>query len=80
MIDEENEEKQKEPTIVDTLHIDEEGIKTISVINIANLREKGVDNIFEFIQGYKDSKENKEFNDSTDSYLKGYQYGETGEF
>jgi hypothetical protein len=72
--------KDTSKAIVDTLQIDNKGLKTVKSINIQELMSLGVSDVSAFLQGLLDAENNSEFNDSSEDYVKGYKYGETGTF
>lgn len=74
------EDKDINKAIVDSLQVDEEGIKGVKTLDISELMKLGVNDIAMFLAGLLDSENNKEFNDSSEDYVKGYKYGKTGKF
>lgn len=74
-------EKDKiEKAIVDTLHLDEGGLKDVKVIDMANLKGLGINDIPAFLNGLLDAENDNDFNESSEDYVKGYRYGKTGTF
>jgi hypothetical protein len=71
---------EESKSIVKTLHIDDEGLKSVKVIDINNLMKEGIVDIPAFLNGLLDAENDKEFNESTGDYVKGYKYGKTGTF
>lgn len=69
-----------EKAIVNTLHIDDEGLKDVKVINMGELRSTGVEDPAQFLKGLLDAENSKEFNDSDPDYIKGFKYGKTGKY
>jgi len=67
-------------SIVKELHIDDEGLKTVKVIDMSNLRKEGINDIPAFLNGLLDAENDKDFNGSEQDYVKGYKYGKTGTF
>lgn len=74
------EKSQIDRTIVESIQVDEEGLKDVKVIDMANLQKLGVADIPAFLSGLLDAENDREFNDSTEDYVKGYKYGKTGIF
>lgn len=66
--------------IYDKLEVNEDGIQNVQILNLQELKDKGVNDILAFTQGILDAQNNEEFNDSSDDYIKGYKYGKTGKF
>lgn len=66
--------------IVDSLQVDEEGLKDVKVLNIAELINLGVQDVPAFLNGVLDAENDKDFNESSEDYVKGYRYGKTGTF
>lgn len=77
-----NKEKREveKKVIIDSLHIDEEGLKDVKVINIESAqKELGIIDIPAFVNGILDGENDEEFNESSVDYIKGYKYGKTGQ-
>lgn len=72
--------EQIDETIVDTFHIDEEGLKDVKVLDISKLGTLGVKDIPAFLQGVLDAENENDVEDTSDDYIKGYRYGKTGIF
>lgn len=66
--------------IVDTLHIDEDGLKDVKVLNIAELGQLGITDVPAFLDGVLDSENDKDVESFNEDYIKGYRYGKTGKF
>jgi hypothetical protein len=71
-------EKNTERAIVDNMHVDDEGIKVIKTLNIAELQKLGIQDVSSFLSGILHAGNDEEFSDTTDDYVKGYKYGKTG--
>lgn len=69
-----------EKAIVQTLHIDDEGLKDVKVINMGELVKDGVKDPAIFLKGLLDAENSKEFNESDPDYIKGFKYGKTGKY
>lgn len=72
------EQEDIDTAIIDTIQVDDEGLKDVKVLDIAGLIKLGIVDIPKFLEGMLDSENNKDFNDSSIDYIKGYKYGETG--
>lgn len=66
--------------IVDSMQVDDEGYKEVKTFGIAELIGLGIKDVPAFLQGVLDAENDKEFNESSDDYVKGYRYGKTGKF
>lgn len=66
--------------IIDTIQVDDEGLKNVKVIDIKDLQKLGVKDIPAFLSGLLDAENDNEFNESSEDYVKGYKYGKTGAF
>lgn len=71
-------EKNIEKAIIDNLHIDDEGIKVVKTLNIAELQKLGIQDVPSFLSGLLHAGNDEEFSDTTEDYVKGYKYGKTG--
>jgi hypothetical protein len=69
-----------ENSIVQTLHIDEQGLKDVKVVNIAQLMKDGVEDPATFLKGLLDAENSEEFSESDSDYIKGFKYGKTGKY
>lgn len=67
-------------SIVKELHIDDEGLKPVKVIDINNLQKEGIKDVPAFLNGLLDAENDNEFIGSEQDYVKGYKYGKTGTF
>lgn len=74
------EQTEIEKAIVDTIQIDDEGLKDVKILDIASLLKFGILDVPKFLEGMLDGENSKEFNDSSDDYVKGYKYATTGKF
>lgn len=74
------EKEQIAKVIVDSLHIDDEGLREVKVLNIADLQGLGVDDVAAFLDGLLDSENHRDVESFNEDYIKGYRYGETGKF
>lgn len=74
------EKEQIDKAIIDTLQIDEGGLKDVKVIDISKIQTLGVVDVPLFLQGVLDAENGNDFNESSDDYVKGYRYGKTGTF
>lgn len=66
--------------LVDSIHVDEEGIKDVKTFSIQEIVKLGVQDVPAFLSGLLDAENDKEFGDSSPDYVKGYKYGKTGKF
>jgi hypothetical protein len=69
-----------ENSIVQMLHIDEQGLKDVKVVNIGQLMKDGVTDPAAFLKGLLDAENSGEFNESDSDYIKGFKYGKTGKY
>ena len=69
-----------ERAIVNTIHINENGLENIKTIDIGELGKLGIKDIPAFLSGLLDAENDKDFSESSDDYVKGYKYGKTGTF
>lgn len=76
MPDKENIQK----VIRESVQVDDEGLKTVRTFSIEEISNLGVDDVGSFLQGCMDAENDKDFNDSSNDYVKGYKYGKTGTF
>lgn len=72
--------KQIEETIVSSFHIDEEGLKDVKVMEMSKLISLGIEDIPAFLQGVLDAENDRDVEDTSVDYIKGYRYGKTGLF
>lgn len=72
------EQEDIDTAIIDTIQVDDEGLKDVKVLDIAGLIKLGIGDIPKFLEGMLDSENDKDFNDSSVDYVKGYKYGKTG--
>jgi hypothetical protein len=63
--------------LVNSIHVDDEGMKTVLIADMNELIKSGIVDIPAFINGLLDAKNNRDFNESSDDYIKGYKYGTT---
>lgn len=61
----------------ENVQIDDEGMKKVTTFNIKDLENLGINDVSKFLEGFLDSENGFEFNDSCADYIKGFKYGET---
>ncbi len=74
------EKDQIDKVIVDSLQVDNEGYKEVKSIDITGILNLGIKDVPLFLQGILDAENDKDFNESSEDYVKGYKYGKTGTF
>jgi len=70
----------EEKSIVKELHIDDEGLKNVKVIDISKLMKEGINDVPAFLNGLLDAENDNDFNGAEQDYVKGFKYGKTGTF
>lgn len=72
--------KELSEAIVDSIHVDNEGLKDIKTLDIKNLIGLGITDVPAFLAGLLDAENDNDLNESEQDYVKGYKYGKTGDF
>ncbi len=67
--------------ILESMQVDDEGgVKIVKSFSIEEIMKLGIKDVSAFLSGLLDAESDKEFNNSDKDYVKGYQYGKTGNF
>lgn len=66
--------------IMDTIHIDDEGLKDVKTLDINGLIQLGIKDVPSFLAGLLDAENDNDLNESDEDYVKGFKYGKTGAF
>ncbi len=69
-----------EKVIIDSVQVDEDGIKECKTFSIEEIMKLGVIDVGAFLSGVLDAENDNDFNESSSDYVKGYKYGKTGTF
>lgn len=66
--------------IVNSLQVDDEGFQEVKTFSMQELMKLGIQDVPLFLQGLLDAENERDFNESSKDYVKGYKYGKTGTF
>jgi hypothetical protein len=75
-----NDKNKIDSVIIESLHVDDEGVKIVKSFSMEKIKSLGVSDISSFLQGCLDAENGREFSDSSEDYINGYKYATTGQF
>lgn len=64
--------------IVDNMQIGDEGLMKVKRIDLAKLKNIGVKDVNQFLEGILDFDKGNDFNNSDADYIKGFRHAQTG--
>ncbi len=69
-----------EKAIINTIQVDDEGLKNVKVVDINEIQKLGVEDLPAFLDGVLDAENDNDVESFNVDYIKGYKYGKTGTF